>query len=163
ERAALRHSRENLALAGAVSLALSLLASGLFARGFVRPIQAIQRATERIRRGDFATRIASARRDEIGDVARAFDDMLDHLQESRAQVAAPLAELTRSRAPLDNAQRRARLGSFEIDLATGAIEGSKQLRALYRLEEDDKPIDADALLSRVHDEDRQPLVDAVAE
>jgi diguanylate cyclase (GGDEF)-like protein len=163
EREALRHSRTNLALAGAVSLALSLLASALVARSTVRPIRAIQGATERIRRGDFATRLASARRDEIGDVARAFDDMLDHLQRSRAEVAAHLAELTRSRAHLDNAQRRARIGSFEIDLATGEIEGSRQLRALYRLEESDKPVDAEALLSRVHPEDRQDLVEAIAQ
>jgi len=104
EREALRHSRENLAIAGAVSLVLSLLGSLLFTRSFVRPIQAIQHATERIRGGDFATRLASARADEIGDVARAFDGMLDHLQESRAQVAAHLDELTRSRTHLDNAQ-----------------------------------------------------------
>jgi diguanylate cyclase (GGDEF)-like protein len=163
EREALRHSRVNLALAGAVALALSLLASGLFARGFVRPIRAIQHATERIRGGDFATRIASVRRDEIGDVARAFDDMLDHLQESRAEVAAHLAELTRSRAHLDNAQRRARIGSFEIDLRTGEIEGSNQLRALYRLEESNKPIDPEELLSRVHPDDRNDLVEAIAQ
>jgi diguanylate cyclase (GGDEF)-like protein len=163
ERAALRHSRENLALAGAVALVLSLLASGLFARGFVRPIRAIQHATVRIRSGDFATRIASERRDEIGDVARAFDAMLDHLQESRAEIAANLAELTRSRTHLDNAQRRARIGSFEIDLATGAVEGSLQLRALYQLDESDKPIDPNVLLERVHPEDRQQVEESITQ
>jgi len=161
ERAALRHSRVNLVLAGAVSLVLSLLASGLFARSFVRPIRAIQRATERIRGGDFATRIASTRQDEIGDVARAFDAMSGHLHQSRAQVAAQLVELTRSRAHLDNAQRRARIGSFELDLASGEIEGSSQLRALYRLEDGDKPIDLQLLLSRVHPDDRRDVEEAV--
>ena len=163
ERAALRHSRENLALAGAVALVLSLIASGLFTRGFVRPILAIQHATERIRSGDFATRIATTRRDEIGDVARAFDAMLDHLQASRAEIAEHLAELTRSRAHLDNAQRRARIGSFEIDLATGEIEGSLQLRALYQLEESDKPIAPGELLSRVHPDDRNEVAESISQ
>ena len=163
ERAALRHSRENLALAGAVALALSLIASVLFARGFVRPIRAIQHATERIRGGDFVTRITSTRRDEIGDVARAFDAMLDHLQASRAEVAAHLDELTRSRAHLDNAQRRARIGSFEIDLATREIEGSRQLRALYQLEESDKPIDPTQLLDRVHADDRSQVAESITQ
>jgi diguanylate cyclase (GGDEF)-like protein len=163
ERAALRHSRENLALAGAVAFVLSLIASGLFTRGFVRPILAIQHATERIRSGDFATRIATTRRDEIGDVARAFDAMLDDLQASRAEIAEHLAELTRSRAHLDNAQRRARIGSFEIDLATGEIEGSLQLRALYQLEESDKPIDAAQLLSRVHPDDRNQVAESISQ
>ena len=163
ERAALRHSRENLALAGAVALALSLFASGLFTRGFVRPIRAIQDAAERIGAGDFATRISSARRDEIGDVARAFDSMLDHLQASRAEVAANLIELTRSRAHLDNAQRRARIGSFEIDLVSGEIEGSRQLRALYQLDESDKPIDPAELLGRVHPDDRSAVAESISQ
>jgi len=163
EHAALRHSREKLTLAGAVALALSLLASVLFTRGFMRPIRAIQHATERIRGGDFATRIASTRRDEIGDVERAFDAMLDHLQESRAQVAAHLAELTRSRTHLDNAQRRARIGSFEIDLATGEIEGSRQFRALYQLDESDKPIDPGELLARVHADDRRVVAESISQ
>jgi diguanylate cyclase (GGDEF)-like protein len=89
--------------------------------------------------------------------------MLDHLARSRAEVAAHLAELTRSRAHLDNAQARARIGSFELDLATGEMLGSNQLRALYRLEESSKPIDAAELLSRVHPEDREPLAEVIAE
>jgi diguanylate cyclase (GGDEF)-like protein len=163
EREAMRHSRENLAIAGAVSLVLSLLASFLFTRSFVRPIQAIQLAAERIRSGDFATRLTSERADEIGDVARAFDDMLDHLQESRAEIAANVTELTRSRTHLDNAQRRARIGSFEIDLATSEIEGSRQLRALYQLEDSDKPIDPGELLARVHADDRQSVAESIGQ
>ncbi len=159
ERAALRHSRMNLMLAGAASLALSLLAAGLFTRSFVRPIRAIEHATERIRCGDFASRIHSARQDEIGEVARAFDAMLDDLSASRAEVDAHLAELTRSRAHLDNAQRRARIGSFEIDLRSGEVEASSQLRALYRLEDAGK-LEIEQLLDRVHPSDRPGLEEA---
>ena len=155
ERAALRHSRENLALAGAVSLALSLLASFLFARSFVRPIRAIQHATERIRGGDFATRLESARRDEIGDVARAFDAMLDHLQASRgAGGGAPRRAHAQPRPPRQRAAPRA----------------DRQLRDRPRQRRDrglepaaralpprgaDKPIDAEQMISRVHPDDRQ--------
>jgi len=161
ERAALRHSRINLMLAGSASLALSLLAAGMFTRGFVRPIRAIQHATERIRGGDFDTRLASTRQDEIGDVARAFDAMLEDLRDSQEQVEAHLAELMRSRTHLDNAQLRARIGSFEVDLSTGEVEGSRQLYALYRLEQEDKPLLASQLLARVHGDDRADLEDAV--
>src|SRR5262245_16401453 len=88
--------------------------------------------------------------------------MLDHLQESRAEVAAHLAELTRSRVHLDNAQRRARIGSFEIDLVKREVVCSRQLRALYGFEESDEPLDAEELLSRVHPEDRPAIDDAVS-
>ncbi|HKA16009.1 MAG TPA: EAL domain-containing protein, partial [Myxococcota bacterium] len=84
------------------------------------------------------------------------------LQESRAQVAAHLAELTRGRTHLDNAQRRARIGSFEIDLIKREVLCSRQLRVLYAFEESDEPLSAEELLSRVHPEDRHALDDSIA-
>ncbi|MCA9512819.1 MAG: EAL domain-containing protein [Myxococcales bacterium] len=161
ERAALAHARVNLMIAGGVSLALSFLAAGVFTRSFVRPIRAIQHATERIRSGDFASRIASRRRDEIGDVARAFDAMLDDLQTSHAAIEAHVVALTRSRAHLDAAQRRARIGSFELDLATGRVEGSAQLHTIYEIPDDGKPLRLAAMMERVHPDDRGALEDAV--
>jgi len=86
EHEALARSRSYLLGAGVVALVLAFLASAVLARGWVRPILGIQHATERIRRGDFEFRIESRRNDEIGDVARAFDLMLQHLREYRAQV-----------------------------------------------------------------------------
>jgi len=161
ERAALQHSRTNLAIAGAVALALSLLAAGVFTRSFVRPIRAIQHATERIRRGDLRSRIASRRSDEIGDVARAFDAMLDDLCASQAAIEEHVVALSRSRAHLDSAQQRARIGSFELDLATGRVEGSAQLFALYQIPNDGKPLALDDLMARVHGDDRGPLEQTV--
>jgi len=162
EREALRHSRANLLIAGCASLALSLLASAAFARSFVSPIRAIQHAAERVRGGDLTGRIGSERLDEIGDVARAFDAMQEHLQSSRAQVEASFDELSRSRAHLDNAQRSARIGSFEVDLSSGLVEASRQLRELYRLSQEEKPIDPAQLLERIHPDDRADVEEALS-
>jgi len=161
ERAAQRHSRLNLMVAGGLSLGLSLLASGLVARSFVRPIRAIQHAAERIRGGDFRAKIGSRRNDEIGDVARAFDLMLEHLQESSEQLVANFRELERSQEHLANAQRLARIGSFEIDVATGDLHASDEFHALYQLEPADKPLDARRMLELVHPEDRDALLDGL--
>ncbi|HEY8494944.1 MAG TPA: response regulator, partial [Myxococcota bacterium] len=87
EREALAHARANLIAAGGVALAFAFLASVFLARSWVRPILEIQHATERIAAGDFELRLGSRRSDEIGDVARAFDTMLERLRSYRSEVA----------------------------------------------------------------------------
>jgi len=86
ERRALANARRNLLLSGGVALVLAFGASFLFARGLVRPILEIQNAAVKIGDGDFGTRIESQRTDELGDVARSVDRMLEHLRGYRRQV-----------------------------------------------------------------------------
>jgi signal transduction histidine kinase/DNA-binding response OmpR family regulator len=87
EREALAHARANLIGAGGVALVFAFLASAILARSWVRPILEIQHATERIGAGDLDARLDSRRSDEIGDVARAFDAMLERLRAYRGEVA----------------------------------------------------------------------------
>jgi diguanylate cyclase (GGDEF)-like protein len=164
EHEALRRSRTNLLVAGCVAVCLSFVACALLARGFVRPILAIQHATERIRRGDLEVRLASQRRDEIGDVARAFDLMLEGLDQSRREIEQYLAELRRSQQHLANAQQMARLGSFELDFDKGApaaLRGSEQLWSLFQVPPGPERLDLAGMLERVHPEDREELYAAV--
>jgi len=164
ERAALRRSRLNLLFAGSIAIGLSLVACALMARGFVRPIRAIQNAADRIRQGDLSVRLASTRRDEIGDVARTFDLMLADLDASGREIERSVAELQRSQQHLANAQEMARLGSFEIDFDKQqpiAIRGSAQLRSLFDLEPGDGRLDVMTMLERIHPEEREELVSTV--
>ncbi len=80
EREALANSRWNLLTGGLAGLALASAVSIFLARSLVRPICAIGVATERIRAGDLGFRLDDQRRDEVGDVARAFNLMLDSLR-----------------------------------------------------------------------------------
>jgi len=82
ERAALANSRTNAIVGGLAGLALATLASLLLARSLVRPILAIQAATERIAGGDLQFRLDSGRSDEVGDVARGFNLMLERLDQN---------------------------------------------------------------------------------
>jgi diguanylate cyclase (GGDEF)-like protein len=161
ERDALSRSRRTLLLAGAGALGLALAAGFALSRGLVRPIRAIQAATERIGRGDFDVRTPSDRRDEIGDVARAFDVMLGRLRDYRVQVDASLGELRRSRGRLETAQRIAGLGSWELELGTGELRGSAEFHSLLGLEPADKPVALETLRERLHPEDRAAVLEAV--
>ena len=79
---ALAHSRKNAMVGGMVGLALAMLASLVLARNLVRPIHAIRAATERIASGDLDFRLDERRSDEVGDVARGFNSMLERLDKN---------------------------------------------------------------------------------
>jgi diguanylate cyclase (GGDEF)-like protein len=147
ERRALANSRKSLLVAGAIALGLAIAASALLAQGLLRPIRRMQEATERIGRGDLSTRLRVSRGDEIGEVARAFDGMLDRLEHA-------MSRLRESESRLAGAQRRARLGSFSLDPETGELVGSEELRRVLALRPDE-PLDRTVLLGRVHPEDRE--------
>ena len=64
-----------LAILFALLLVLGLVASHLVQRSLVRPIRDLAEAARQVEAGDFDVRVESGRRDEIGDLMRAFGRM----------------------------------------------------------------------------------------
>ena len=62
-----------------ISLGAALLLGYLSSSMFVKPIQAAERAAERIASGDYTERVNSKDGSELGDLARALDHMADQL------------------------------------------------------------------------------------
>ena len=79
-----RLMRRTLLIAGAAALVISWLVGYLLAWSFTRRIRRLELAAERVAEGDFETRVVDGGRDEIGQLAAAFDGMrarlavLDH-------------------------------------------------------------------------------------
>jgi signal transduction histidine kinase len=73
--------RRTLIIAGAASFAVSWLAGYLLAWAFTRRMRRLEGAAERLAAGDFETPVVDTGRDEVGQLARAFDSM-------RARLAA---------------------------------------------------------------------------
>jgi diguanylate cyclase (GGDEF)-like protein len=159
ERTALANARQRLVVAGSAALAIALLGCTALARSLVQPIRAIQSAVDRVRSGDLDVRVASVRRDEIGDVARGIDLMLENLESSREELDARLAELHRSQQHLAKAQELARLGSFDLDRKSHRINGSAEFWAILGVSEPDKVPNADVLLERIHPDERAAAID----
>ena len=67
--------RRSLLTAGAVSLVISWFAGYLIAWRFTRRIRRLEGAAERLAGGDFETPVVDAGRDEVGQLADAFDSM----------------------------------------------------------------------------------------
>jgi signal transduction histidine kinase len=83
ERAQIRRVTAMGVFAGCAVFLLCLpLASGLVHRIFL-PIRQLVDATHRIAGGDFDTQVATHRPDEIGMLARAFNDMVDRVRQQQ--------------------------------------------------------------------------------
>jgi signal transduction histidine kinase/ActR/RegA family two-component response regulator len=105
ERAARKRSREILLAAGAIALFGALAASLVLSRSLAAAMSELLRAAERIGRGDFAARVAIARRDEVGDLAGAVNEMASRLEEHAATVARQHGELVAARDHAEAASR----------------------------------------------------------
>ncbi len=75
-------------------LIAAALAGTLAARHLARPILELQQAAARLREGEFAARLPEDRRDELGDLAAAFNRMASALQDLYANLEAKVAERT---------------------------------------------------------------------
>jgi signal transduction histidine kinase len=91
--------------AGIGGLALVFIvaaASALFLRRYVvRPVKAVAGASAELAGGDMSVRVPAVSDDEIGDLARAFNEMADSLERSRREVADRTRQLEHSNEELN--------------------------------------------------------------
>ena len=83
-------------------LALCGLLAWLLRRTILRPIKRVASATETVAAGDLTARVPADRRDELGDLARAFNDMAASLERSREELAKRARELENSNRELED-------------------------------------------------------------
>jgi signal transduction histidine kinase len=90
--------------------------SWIFARSIANPLRELRTTLSRFGAGDLSVRARSARRDEFGEVSRAFDDMADRLQTLMMAERRLLQDVSHElRTPLS------RLG-FAVELARTATD-----------------------------------------
>jgi signal transduction histidine kinase len=75
-----RDSLGQLALAGAAAAALALVMARWLARGMTQPLRDMARAARRMETGDYSVRVDTASRDEVGQLAAAFNNMSAELE-----------------------------------------------------------------------------------
>ncbi len=139
------------------ALALALAAVALLApplaQAVARPIRTLAEGARALARGQLDHRIASRRKDELGDLARAFNDMGHSLEQAhqelmrfngqlQSQVEERTRELREAQEQLLRSQRLAAVGDLAAGMAhemnnpLAAIVGNVQLLLLELPEED---------------------------
>jgi len=86
--ARVRGSSTALVLIGVIGLLLGILGTTVLARRITRPIHRLVDGTVRIAKGDFSHVIPMSSRDEIGELARSFNEMTSRLLEARERMEA---------------------------------------------------------------------------
>ncbi len=72
--------QDNLLVVGAVGLLASALSAALLASGFRRPIRELVRGARRLSAAHYDTRLGVRRRDELGELAEAFNHLARRLE-----------------------------------------------------------------------------------
>jgi signal transduction histidine kinase len=82
----IRRTRLMLILIGLGGFLLGLVGAVVLAKRITGPLQKLVEGTVRISKGDFTQTISVGSRDEIGDLARSFNEMTKDLLETRRQM-----------------------------------------------------------------------------
>jgi eukaryotic-like serine/threonine-protein kinase len=111
ELAAFRTFQRSVLLVGLLGVGLALGASHLVARGIARPLRRLVTVTDRIREGDYSSRVEEPSGGEIGALAAAFRSLLGELREKQvmekflSKSAAEMIQRTGS-TPVGTGERR---------------------------------------------------------
>ncbi len=106
----LEHVQRRIWWAAAAAAALGAAVAMWLADRIVRPLRAFGRATAAVAAGDLETKVPEGGGDEIAELARSFNRMIDALRASRGKLAETYAELGRK-------ERLATLGQFTAVIA----------------------------------------------
>ena len=92
-----------LLLAAGAALLAALIVSTFVTRRLVSPIQRMKAASQRIAAGEYAERVAEPGQDELGDLARSFNQMAQTLAEAEERRRELIGDVTHElRTPLAN-------------------------------------------------------------
>jgi PAS domain S-box-containing protein len=170
EREINRGFARTMALLGGLLLVFWLVQLALAKKGFLRDLELLASAAERLGGGDRTIRASVRGRDEMGGLARAFNEMAATIERSEGALTAEIRErraiemeLITKEQRLSEAQAIARVGSWAWDTAGNTVEWSAELYRIFGVEPATFPGTLDAFLALVHPDDRERVSAGVLE
>ena len=165
-------------VSGAAVTIFIIILSGAAAARVTNPLLTIRKRMKAIALGDLDFKIGGDRRDEIGEVLRDVDRMVEQLKkttasrielrqevEQRKQAELSLeknsAALERTNDVLTSAQRIAHLGNWNWNMKTGELLWSDEIYRIFGQEPQSFKANYDTFLEAIHPDDRQAVQAAV--
>ena len=102
-------------------LVMSVIASIVGGRLILNPVSKLMNGMKKIRRGDLKARIDYTGKNEIGELAAAFNSLMDTIEEKTTYMSKSLDELTQRESQYQFALSVTKDLVFKIDIATGAV------------------------------------------
>jgi serine/threonine-protein kinase len=103
ELAGFHRTQRTIVLAGLAGLALALVGSWLVGRVIARPVRALVKVTRRVTEGDYEAKPEVTSRDEIGELAAAFQHMVEELK-AKQQLVEVMSSSDQATRPMYNAR-----------------------------------------------------------
>lgn len=109
---ALRHVQSLLLGAGLLSILISSVVIAIVIGRVTTPLRALRKSAEAVARGDFTQKVSVISSDETGDLAVAFNQMIDSLRHSTDELQTTITTLQSTRAQLMQSEKLSALGEF---------------------------------------------------
>ncbi len=127
QRLAEQQAKASVMIAG-LAVLLAIVVGYLLARGFIAPVRRLAAATQRVAAGDYATRVASTRSDELGQLTADFNRLAATLESNELARRHFMADVSHElRTPL--AVLRGELEALEDGIRTLTPERLRSLQA----------------------------------
>jgi len=143
---------DEMTLAMGLLIPIGALLLVLMRRRLIRPLEQLQEAGVRFGRGEVPAALTFSGSDEMEDVSRAFNEM----------VEARTGALRERERQLADAQAIAHVGSWEWDIPTNRVTWSDELCRIYGIPEG-SPASYEAFVARAHPEDRDRVQRIIAQ
>ncbi len=114
------------------SVLLGMAITWIISRNITRPLSRLLESTRRLAHGDFPPKLSLGRKDEIGILASAFDDMNQLLQDNLEQINIKTDEAEAKAEEATQATLRAEEATRQAELArsSGMHQAAKRLEAI---------------------------------
>jgi PAS domain S-box-containing protein len=166
---------QRILVSGTVASLVALALSWLISRSLTVPLKELVTGTAAIERGNYNAKVPARSHDEVGRLGHAFNAMAERIQASYAALEQRIAERTheleerkraeaalrKSEASLREAQRIARLGNWEWNVAANELQWSDEVYSIFGVARADFAATYEAFLERVHPADRDKVEQAM--
>jgi PAS domain S-box-containing protein len=156
--AALSTLRNQAIMVGSVLLLIALISLIFFARHLIKPVTLLKDAALKIGEGDFkATVPISARHDEISQLATAFKQMTQLLQNKMVELESTNHLLRKSEERFELAMQGANDGLWDWNIETRAAYLSPRFKQILGFAEDELNHFPEQFLQRIHPDDAEQV------